>query len=185
MALNLGSGRIVALLLTGLVAGLLAACATPEPPPAVVAVPVPESVPVVKKPVAHPPNAPLKHLANRKLEAIPDRPLNAKTTCSFRDHLGYRGNLKLDVKEAAVKQFVANVTIPKRGVCKFDLAKFRQTNANPTVVLTSRDTECKVNLWEQASEVTVAFSGCRAECTGDSVDYLWPILVDNRKGRCS
>ena len=171
--------RHVALVL----AVLATACATPEPPPkVVVAEPAPKPV---AKPVEHPPNAQLKHLANRKLEAIPDRPLNAKATCSFRDHLGYRGNLKLDVKEANVKHFAANVTIPKRGICKFDLAKFRQTEAHPTVVLTSLATPCKVNLWEQATEVTVAFRDCRAECSGDSVDYLWPILVDNRKGRCS
>lgn len=168
-----------------LLAVLVSACATPEPPPpAAVAAPTPKPEPVAK-PVAHPPNAKLKHLANRKLEAIPDRPLNAKATCSFRDHLGYRGNLKLDVKEANVKRFAANVTIPKRGICKFDLAKFRQTEAYPNVVLTSIESPCKVNLWEQSTEVTVAFRDCRAECSGDSVDYLWPILVDNRKGRCS
>lgn len=131
------------------------------------------------------PNATLKHLANRTLEPIPDRPLNTKVACAFRDHLGYRGNLRLDVREADVKNFAANVTIPRRGECRFDLEKFHQTRIHPTVELSSRDTTCKVRLWEQGDEVTVAFNGCRAECSGDSVDYLWPILVDNRKGRCS
>lgn len=166
----------------------MSACATPEPPPAApVATPEQEPAPkpAAKKPAVPLSNATLKHLANRKLAAIPDRPLNAKATCSFRDELGYRGNLKLDVREADVKHFVANVTIPKRGACKFDLAQFQQTRFHPTVELSSRESACKVRLWEQGDEVTVAFSSCRAECSGDSVDYLWPILVDNRKGRCS
>jgi hypothetical protein len=44
-------------------------------------------------------------------------------------------------------------------------------------------------MWEQELDrskgVTVAFSGCQAQCSGESFSYLWPILVDTRNGRCS
>lgn len=165
---------------------LLAACATPEPPP----VPVPPAARAEADAQPSPPpperrpNAVLKHLANRDLKPIPTRPLNAKTSCAFRDQMGYGGRLNLDVKNAAVKRFDAQVNIPKRGTCRFQLRDFEQTQTAP-VQLTSNQTGCKVHMWEQADQVTVAFRDCRSECSGDSVDYLWPILVDNRKGRCS
>lgn len=164
---------------------LLAACATPEPP-----VPVPPAAraepeaPPSPPPPERRPNAVLKHLANRDLKPIPTRPLNAKASCAFRDQMGYGGRLNLDVKNAAVKRFDAQVNIPKRGTCRFQLRDFEQTQTAP-VQLTSNQTGCKVHMWEQADQVTVAFRDCRSECSGDSVDYLWPILVDNRKGRCS
>ena len=164
---------------------LLAACATPEPP-----VPVPPAAraepeaPPSPPPPERRPNAVLKHLANRDLKPIPTRPLNAKASCAFHDQMGYGGRLNLDVKNAAVKRFDAQVNIPKRGTCRFQLRDFEQTQTAP-VQLTSNQTGCKVHMWEQADQVTVAFRDCRSECSGDSVDYLWPILVDNRKGRCS
>lgn len=164
---------------------LLAACATPELP-----VPVPPAARAEPEAPPSPPpperrsNAVLKHLANRDLKPIPTRPLNAKASCAFRDQMGYGGRLNLDVKNAAVKRFDAQVNIPKRGTCRFQLRDFEQTQTAP-VQLTSNQTGCKVHMWEQADQVTVAFRDCRSECSGDSVDYLWPILVDNRKGRCS
>ena len=165
---------------------LVGGCASPEPLP-------PPSKPLPERPVELPPPEPvveprqdkLKHLANRKLKPMPDRPLNAKASCSFRDPTGYRGRLSLDVKEAAVKRFEANVAVPKQGNCSFKLADFRQIDTLPMVVLEAKRGECKVRFWEQDHQVTVAFRDCRTECSGNSVDYLWPILVDNRKGSCS
>ncbi|MEW6163642.1 MAG: hypothetical protein AB1642_01125 [Pseudomonadota bacterium] len=161
----------------------LAGCATPEPPPPVMAVPAPPPAPPA--PAAEPRRDTLKHLAHRDLKPLPVRPLNAKASCSFRDETGYRGRLRLDVKEADVKRFTARVEVPRRGSCNFDLKDFRQTGSLPAVVLAAPKTGCKVSLWEQGEQVTVAFRDCRAECSGDSADYLWPILVDNRKGSCS
>jgi hypothetical protein len=160
----------------------LVGCATPEPapPPAAegIAEPLPPVQPTLRRDT-------LKHLANRNLKPIETRPLNAKTSCGFRDPTGYRGQLKLDVKEASVNRFEANVDVPKKGSCSFKLKDFQQTNRLPNVVLAAKKGDCKVSLWEQEHQVTVAFRDCRAECSGNSVEYLWPILVDNRNGRCS
>jgi hypothetical protein len=97
-------------------------------------------------------------LANRKLKPIETRPLDAKASCSFRDPNGYRGNLRLEVKQASVKRFQASVEVPKHGACRFDLKNFEQTETTPNVVLSAKSGGCRVSLWEQAHQLTVAFS---------------------------
>lgn len=169
-----------------LLLAVLAGCATPEPPPAPTAIAPPAerpALPATGKPELR--QDTLKHLANRNLKPIPTRPLTAKASCSFKDETGYRGQLQLDVKGAKVERLNARVDVPNQGSCNFRLADFRQTETLPIVVLAGRQSDCKVSLWEQGEQVTVAFRDCRAECSGGSADYLWPILVDNRKGSCS
>jgi len=165
-------------------AGLVAGCATPEPPaPPPVVEPPPAPAPRAESPRLR--QDTLKHLAKRQLKPIETRPLNARARCQFKDANGYRGQLRLDVREASVQRFDAQVEVPKRGHCRFELKQFQQTERLPNVVLAARRGECKVSLWEQGEQLTVAFRDCRAECSGDSADYLWPILVDSRKGSCS
>ena len=177
-------GLRIALLLA-----VLAGCATapepPAPPPFAAPAPVPGPAPqagphgpVLKKET-------VALLARRGLKPITGRALNTKASCSFRDDTGYAGRLDLDVRDARVEALEARVDVPRRGSCNFRLADFRQTEHLPIVVLASPRTPCKVSLWEQGDQVTVAFRDCRAECGGDAVNYLWPILVDNRNGRCS
>jgi len=132
-----------------------------------------------------PRRVPLKHLADRTIKPQPTRPLNARIACSFRDDTGYRGRLHLAVKEAAVSRFEARVDVPRHGSCRFALKDFQQIDRLPNVVLAAKKTDCKVSLWEQGEQLTVAFRDCRVECSGSSADYLWPILVNNRKGSCS
>jgi hypothetical protein len=166
---------------------LLAGCATP--PPAKSPVPTTPSVPTPKPQVT--PKAPelkketLALLAKRGLKPIDGRALNARASCSFRDDNGYAGKLDLDVRDARVEQLDAQIDVPKHGSCQFRLADFRQIERLPIVVLASHKTGCKVSLWEQGEQVTVAFRDCRTECSGDAVNYLWPILVDSQHGLCS
>lgn len=149
--------------------------APPSPPPTPQAVP---KTPPLKKET-------LAYLAKRGLKPISGRALNAQASCSFRDETGYTGRLDLVVREARVEQLEARVDVPNHGSCQFRLADFRQTDSLPIVVLAGQRTPCKVSLWEQGEQVTVAFRDCRAECSGNAVDYLWPILVDSQKGSCS
>ena len=161
---------------------LLGACATPEPKVAPTAT-APEEKPVKKAERIE--SQPLKHLAGRKLKPIPDKELDVKTRCSFKDVQGGRGSMDLQVTKAEVKRFVAEVTIPKQGLCRFDMKHFNQTARMPNVVLTDRESACTVRMWEQEKGVTVAFNACESKCSGDAFSYLWPILVDTRNGRCS
>jgi len=93
--------------------------------------------------------------------------------------------MDLQVTQAEVKRFVAEVSIPKQGMCRFDMKNFQQTSRMPNVVLTDGASGCVVRMWEQEKGVTVAFSSCAAQCSGDAFSYLWPILVDTKSGRCS
>jgi hypothetical protein len=174
-------------LLTGsMLLALLAGCAT-SPPPATPSAPA--SVPAPAHQTA-PKTPELKKetvalLARRGLKPISGRMFNARASCSFRDDTGYAGKLELAVRDARVEQLDARVDVPNRGSCQFRLSDFHQTESLPIVVLASQRTSCKVSLWEQGDQVTVAFRDCRTECGGDAVNYLWPILVDSRKGSCS
>ncbi len=164
---------------------LLGGCATPEAP-----APVPEPVkpPEVVAPPpakARMPSQPLKHLVGRSLKAMPDTPLDVRARCNFRDVAGGRGHMELQVKQSEVKHFVAEVSIPKQGQCRFDMKHFEQTARLPNVVLTDNKNGCVVRMWEQEKGVTVSFNSCQAKCSGDAFSYLWPILVDTRSGRCA
>ena len=170
-------------LLTGsMLLALLAGCAT-SPPPTLP--PQPATAPQTTPKTPELKKETLALLAKRGHKPITGQALNARASCSFRDDTGYAGRLDLVVREARVEQLDARVDVPNRGSCQFSLADFRQTESLPIVVLASQKTSCKVSLWEQGDQVTVAFRDCRAECGGDAVNYLWPILVDSRKGSCS
>ncbi|MFC5301953.1 hypothetical protein [Azospira restricta] len=163
---------------------LLASCATPEPPP-----PPPAPMPVPPPPKAEKPHIesqPLKHLAGRNLKPMPIKPLSVKTRCNFRDEVtGTRGRLDLQVKEDEVKRFAAEVNIPKHGICRFDLKDFAQADKKQhPVTMTTKTDGCAVRVWEQGTRVTVAFNECTAKCQGNAHDYLWPILIDSKTGRC-
>jgi len=167
-------------LVTALLA-LLAACAeTPEqpaPPPA------PEATSKSSEAIR---SQPLRHLAGRNLKPQPTRPLNVRSSCNHRDAVGTRTRLSLQVKNAEVKQFSATIDIPKHGVCRFDARDFTQKAKLPQVLLTARDgSACTVRMWEQGPRTTIAFNSCPTACAGKAFDYLWPILVDTRTGRCS
>lgn len=128
---------------------------------------------------------PLKYLVGRNLKPLPTRPLNVRSRCSSRDEIGTRTRLDLLVRNAEVKTFLAQVSMPKHGTCRFDLRHFRQTASLPQAVLTSRDgSDCTVRLWEQGDRVTVAFNSCPKSCDGEAFSYLWPILVESKSGRC-
>lgn len=93
--------------------------------------------------------------------------------------------MDLQVTKAEVRRFVAEVNIPKQGLCRFDMKNFQQTATMPNVVLTDSSSGCVVRMWEQEKGVTVAFNACQDKCSGDAFSYLWPILVDTKSGRCS
>lgn len=172
-----------------LMPALLVGCTAPAPTPVPTPPPAPTPMPAPSHPAT--PKTPelkketLAYLARRGLKPHTGNALNARASCSFRDDTGYAGQLELAVRDARVERLEARVDVPKRGSCQFRLADLRQTESLPIVVLASQKSACKVSLWEQGHQVTVAFRDCRAECSGDAVNYLWPILVNSAQGTCS
>jgi len=170
-----------------LLALVLGACAGPDRKPE----PVKEAAQPEEVATAKPAEAkqiqsqPLKYLRGRSLKPMPDKALDVRTKCSFHDVAGGRGTMDLQVTKAEVKRFVAEVSIPNQGLCRFDMKNFRQTARLPNVVLTDEASGCVVRMWEQGKGMTVAFNACAAQCSGDAFSYLWPILVDTKSGRCS
>lgn len=161
-------------------AAVVAGCATTQRPPAPGA-PAPEAAPEQH---AAPPARPTSRRAAALLKQLPNRPLNVAADCSFRDPNGYQGRMKLEVRNAQVRRFEAQVDVPDHGSCRFDLRGFEQTAVRP-VTLKAHSGDCAVHMWEQGRQVTVAFGECRSQCGGNARDYLWPILVDAARGGCS
>ena len=119
-----------------------------------------------------------------KLKPMPLRTFTVSTQCSFKDETGNFGKASVDVHDSKVRAFNVEMTMPKRGSCRYDLAQFRQTQALPSIELTgARD--CKVRMWEQGEQITVAFAGCHHLCSPSSAhDYVWPLLIDKPTGQC-
>ena len=160
---------------------LLAACA--ENPPQEAPPPKVEAKPTRLESQPH------KYMAGRKFAPQPTQALNVRSRCTHRDAVGTQTRLELQVKDAEVKSFSAEVSIAKHGTCRFDLANFTQKQKMPQVILAAKDgSACTVRMWEQDNkhrrQVTIAFNSCPAACNGDTFDYLWPILVDAKSGRC-
>lgn len=176
------------LVLAASLALLLTACTTPEDraaPAAAQGEAPPAEADTQEARPARIESQPLKHLVGRNLKPLPEREISVRTRCSFKDVQGGRGSMDLQVTKAEVKRFVAEVTIPKQGQCRFDMSSFEQTARLPHIILRDRSSACMVSMWQQERGVTVAFNSCQMRCSGDAFSYLWPILVDTRNGRCA
>jgi|WetSurMetagenome_2_1015567.scaffolds.fasta_scaffold583729_1 hypothetical protein len=158
---------------------VLAGCATPES-----SAPGADGNAAERESHATRPSKPSSRRSDARLKAMPDRPLNVAAECNFRDPSGYEGRLRLDVQEAKVQRFEAEVAVPKYGNCRFDLKNFEQTGVQP-VTLKNRQGDCAIHIWEQGNQVTVGFGECHSHCSGGARDYLWPILVNAGNGSCS
>ena len=170
--------------IAALVVALLAGCATKEPPVAAKPAPAPAATPEAAKPAAAPTET-YSRLAGRKIKPIAVKPITVKADCSYRDPTGYGGKLKLAVDKSRVNALQAEIQVPKRGKCTFALKDFHQTAREPSVTLVANRGACTVRVWEQEGKVTVAFNSCKDRCQGDSFDYVWPIIVNAKTGKCS
>lgn len=165
------TGRIAA----GLSLAVLAGCAAVDQ-----VTHRPETAPAAR---GQSPSAPVERPAG-KLKPMPLRTFTVKTECRFKDEVGNFGKATVDVSDSKVRAFNVEMTMPKRGSCRYDLAQFRQTQALPSIELTGAR-ECRVRMWEQGEQITVAFAGCHHLCSPSSAhDYVWPLLIDKPTGQC-
>ncbi len=119
-----------------------------------------------------------------RLKPMPLRTFSVSTQCNFRDETGNFGKATVDIANSRVNALKVELTMPKRGSCRYDLASFRQTQALPSVELAG-PRDCRIHIWEQANQVTVAFADCHQMCAPASAhDYVWPLLIDKATGQC-
>ncbi|HEX8987450.1 MAG TPA: hypothetical protein VF816_05775 [Rhodocyclaceae bacterium] len=146
---------------------------------------MPPSFRSTPEPTAGQSTAPIASAPSHRPGPLPTRPLNVHAQCSYQDEGGTRASMALDVADADVQRFDAQVALGRHGTCSFNLKDFRQTDRLPIAVLKANHGTCAVRLWQQHERVTVAFTDCEAQCTGNAFEYLWPILTDTRSGECS
>lgn len=167
--------RATALAAAGLGVALLAGCSTVEK-----AIPRPSVPPQAAATREPPPPLP----PPEKLKPMPVRPFTIRTDCRFKDEAGSFGKALVEVDDSRVRAFNVEITMPKRGSCRYDLAEFKQTQALPSIELKG-PRDCRVRMWEQGRQITVAFSACHKLCSPASAhDYVWPLLIDKPTGRC-
>ena len=119
-----------------------------------------------------------------RLKPMPLRSFSVNTQCNFRDETGNFGKATVDIASSKVNALKVELTMPKRGSCRYDLASFRQTQALPSIELTG-PRNCRIHIWEQAEQITVAFADCHQMCSPSSAhDYVWPLLIDKATGQC-
>lgn len=112
------------------------------------------------------------------------KPISASYRCSFRNETGYNGSSSASIEAGVVRALATRVEVPGRGSCDFAWSGFRQTQTTPSIELVHAD-RCTVRVWQQGQQLTVSYSNCAARCTGaDTFKYVWPVLVDLRRGRC-
>ena len=118
------------------------------------------------------------------LKPLPLKPINLKTECEFRDEEnGYQVAARLNIANSQVRTLHTTFTVPDHGNCSLDLSQFRQTRQRPQIELYSGN-DCKIMIWEQENQITVALNQCAAYCTHDTFDYIWPIIVNKQTGTC-
>lgn len=179
---------------------MLAACGTPEvrespaaPPasstsrgPAPVVQPAPPKVaPVSPAQASRAPagSTRARALAHARAQQT-QKPISASYRCSFRNETGYNGSSSARIEAGAVRALATRVEVPGRGSCDFAWGGFRQTQTTPSIELVHAD-RCTVRVWQQGQQLTVSYSNCAARCSGaDTFKYVWPVLVDLRRGRC-
>ena len=119
-----------------------------------------------------------------RLKPMPLRTFSVSTQCKFKDEAGNFGSATVDVVNSKVNVFKAELTMPRRGTCRYDLAQFRQTQALPSIELSGAQ-DCRVHMWEQGEQVFVGFANCHHLCSPASAqDYVWPLLIDKTTGHC-
>jgi hypothetical protein len=110
--------------------------------------------------------------------------ITTKTNCTYHDPSGgYGGKLKLAVDKSQVDTLVAEIQT-RHGKCNFALKDFQQTEKEPVVKLKAKRGKCVVRVWTQEDKISVAFEECKDRCQRDSFDYVWPIGVNTKTGRC-
>jgi hypothetical protein len=113
-------------------------------------------------------------------------PITIAAHCAGSEEDGFREDARLVVDDNRVKTIDWTLWVGQRGMCRFDLADFRQTREKPQIELAAKDgSGCKLLVWQEPGHVTLAHADCEARCTPGIYEQAWPVLFDPSSGRCA
>ncbi len=114
------------------------------------------------------------------------RGISLSGRCKQTDHGGYTEDATVNVAGGKVTALDWKIRIPRRGTCRFDGRRFRQTKFAPSIELVARDgSGCKLLMWSDPRRVTLAHAGCAKFCTRGVYSKAWPVMFNPKSGRCA
>lgn len=106
--------------------------------------------------------------------------------CKQVEEDGFAEDARLQVVGGQVRVLDWRVKVGRRGQCSFNLHDFRQVKQHPHIELTSlRGNGCKLLIYQEPRRVTLAHSGCDAQCTKGVAEEAWPVMFNPRTGQCA
>ena len=117
---------------------------------------------------------------------IADRAIHLDGFCAQTEEDGFRERARLAVRSNQVQALSWEITVGRKGSCRFDLSEFRQTKTRPHIELVARDRSgCRLMIWQDPRRVTLAHSGCERSCSPGIYDQAWPVMFDPATGGCA
>ena len=117
---------------------------------------------------------------------IPDAPIDLAGRCNQTEEDGFHERAQLDVRANQVQALFWRIDIGRKGHCQFELDRFRQIQARPSIELIERSGgSCKLMVWQGQGRVTLAHAGCERYCTAGIYEQAWPVMFDASSGACA
>lgn len=109
----------------------------------------------------------------------------ASLRCAETDRLGNRSEAAIHTDPGGrVESFYWHMRTPRGETCDFDSSEFVYTPSRTTQEYRSAK-GCRLFIWEQGGNVTLAANSCEAHCTSHAAhDYLWPVVFAKRGEDC-
>lgn len=113
--------------------------------------------------------------------------INLVGNCDQREVDGFEESAQVVVENSVIKDLTWKMKIGRKGMCRFEGAKFKQTRVKPSITLEAIDgSGCKLLMWTDPRRVTLAHSNCAKYCTPTKVyDKAWPVMFDPNTGACA
>lgn len=117
---------------------------------------------------------------------IPDAPIDLAGRCNQTEEDGFHERAQIDVRANQVQALFWRIDIGRKGHCQFELERFRQVQARPSIELIERSGgSCKLMVWQGQGRVTLAHAGCERYCTAGIYEQAWPVMFDASSGACA
>ncbi len=113
--------------------------------------------------------------------------INLVGNCDQREVDGFEESAQVVVENSQIIDLTWKMKIGRKGSCKFEGAKFRQTRIKPSITLEAIDgSGCKLLMWSDPRRITLAHSNCAKYCSPKKVyDKAWPVMFDPNSGGCA